>query len=162
MGMRAQWHVHRDDDGGVYLQIELGAGYAVTLSCSSNDCNSVNLWRWNGEQPFAYATRENWDDICPPWEPEGLAAWCDEAALAHRPAPIGGYRMADLDKLQAAVEAAWKALFAVKLAAAKTGDDESYLGLKIQALGDMANDAEGELRMRMDEIRSAIEKGETS
>jgi hypothetical protein len=48
--MEARWHVNRwTDNGAVSLQVELGAGHAVLLSCSYTRGLSVSFWRYSGE-----------------------------------------------------------------------------------------------------------------
>jgi hypothetical protein len=45
------WAIHGDSPGNVYLQVELGNGRAVTLTCSSDGARTT-LWTYSGEMVF--------------------------------------------------------------------------------------------------------------
>jgi hypothetical protein len=144
--MRAQWFVHRDKDS-VSLQIELGADYAVLLCCTRDGPN-VSLWRGSGSHDFSHHGSL-----------EALASWCDEAALAYRPAPVGGLPMKDIAQLRAAVDtamAALETLGAVMRTARVVGDDETDLGNQIQTLDDETQIAHGRLLERISAIERAF------
>jgi hypothetical protein len=65
----ANWCAHEDDDGTVYLQIELGNDYAVLLTCRPNEPPSVTLWCGNGEHSFTD----------PGETPDRFRQWIEEA-----------------------------------------------------------------------------------
>jgi hypothetical protein len=77
----AKWCVNRWDDGDVSLQIELGADYAVTLTCSREDGPRVTMWHGNGEHPFG-----GWDGQ---QTPEAFSAELDEIVSAQA-GPVDG------------------------------------------------------------------------
>jgi hypothetical protein len=62
----ARWRVNHWDDGDVSLQIELGAGHSVLLSCDHEDGPSVTIWYGRGEHEFdksQYPTPEDFSRL---------------------------------------------------------------------------------------------------
>jgi hypothetical protein len=68
----ANW-MRDETTGAVSLQIELGDGYAVTLTCWKNgDPSSVALWRTTGEHSFVKTAFEPGDT------PDSFRQWLRE------------------------------------------------------------------------------------
>ena len=164
--MRARWQVNRNENGGVSLQIELGADYAVLLTSDPTDGRAVTLWRGSGEQEFidwevTWARRPS-TPVERKSNPEVFAEWLDEAAMAHREAPHGGLPMADLRKIKSVTDAAITALGAVLETARRVGDDESELGIEIHKLGVSADGAFRELLMQLSAVQRSFAPREYS
>ena len=70
MSQPARWLI-RDDAESLCLQVELGAGYAITLTTREGEPPSIRLWQGNGERPFDEQIRR-----------AGFRAWLDEMAFA--------------------------------------------------------------------------------
>jgi hypothetical protein len=68
----ANWCTHEDDDGTVYLQIELGNDYAVLLACRPDEPPHVTLWHGSGEHDFTAR-------LGPGKTPDSFRQWIEEA-----------------------------------------------------------------------------------
>jgi hypothetical protein len=81
---KAEWTTH-ENDTAVTLQIELGHGCAVTLTCWKNgEAPSVALWQGNGEHDFCNTS------IGPGEKPASFRQWIDEVLTQN--AQVATYR----------------------------------------------------------------------
>jgi hypothetical protein len=76
--MKAAWQVFEDKDR-LWLQIELGNDFAVTLTIARGERPATTLWCGNGEHSFSPETCG--DMVVDPGETrESFKQWLDEAA----------------------------------------------------------------------------------
>jgi hypothetical protein len=83
--MNAVWKIF-EDEGAVWLQIELGNGFAVTLTCSKNgDEPAATLWNGNGEHGFNRNVTADGLVLEPGETVETFRAWLDRMAYSQDP-----------------------------------------------------------------------------